>query len=195
MTEPVSAATAASICNLAQIKLGASETVGSIDAPVNPAERRYSQLFPHYRLVELRARRWVFATVEAPLNPLGASNDPNFPWSFQLPNDCLRVLREDGSDWRQAPGRRLFSPQSALRINYIANVAVADFDPSFVEVLACRLALEVCEKVTQSTSKKEDLRAAYTDAVRMARQLNAFLLPTDNISDDDSKFSWLTERR
>lgn len=195
MSEPVIPMTDARICSLAQIKLGSPETINSLSNPVTVAERNYTLLFPHYRNVELRARRWVFATRFISLTSvLPDSGDPERPYRFALPPDFLRAIREDRTEWRQR-GRTMIDAGNRVDLNYIANVPVADFDPSFVEVLACRLAYERADKATQSNTKKAELKQAYRDALAEARQLNAFTIGADDISDDDTWSSWLMDRR
>lgn len=188
------AVTDVDICNIAQIKLGAEE-IGTLTSPVTPAERRYARLYPHYRDVELRARRWHFALAEQVSLTLvaGTTGSANLPYAYLLPTDVLRVIRDKRSQWKQV-GQRLYSDDSgALKVDYIrGGISAADFDPNFVEVLACRLAFEAAEKVTQSNTKKQDMWSAYKAALLVAGQTNAFVIGPEDYHTEDS--SWLTAR-
>lgn len=48
-----------------------------------------------------------------------------------------------------------------------------DFDALFVEALACRLAVELAEEITQSNTKKADAAQQYRAALAEARRANA----------------------
>lgn len=182
------------ICNLAQMKLGAEE-INSLSAAQTGAEKRYARLFPHYRDVELRARRWAFAMVrQASLQLLaGTTTDVDRPYRFLLPTNCLRPVRGKRDRWQQF-GRYIYHDDSGeFLIDYIrSDVVPGEYDPNFAEVLACRLAVEMCEKTTQSKSKRDDLVISRREALALAGQTNAFTIgPEDVDSDEDD---WLAAR-
>lgn len=186
------------ICNLAQQKLGASDPIGSIVSPQGTAARAYATLYPHYRDVELRGRRWRFALAEEHAVPLlaGRTTDDSYPYRYSLPANSLRVIRDKLDRYKQV-GQELWSQTGAatLKIDYIrSDVESGYFDPNFVEVLACRLAYERCEKATQSNTKKQELRAMWKEAIAVAGQLNAFITGPETYGEDDGQYSWLTER-
>jgi hypothetical protein len=69
-----------------------------------------------------------------------------------------------------------------------------DFDVLFEEVLACKVAYESCEFVTQSNSKKATALQEYKDAVVEAAKANAFVTGAEDIQDNDATFSWVADR-
>lgn len=78
-----------------------------------------------------------------------------------------------------------------LPILYVADVTdAAQFHPLFVEALACKLAAEMCERLTQSLSKIQTLEAKYKDTVREARFVNAVQNPPQNRPDN----TWILSR-
>lgn len=101
-----------------------------------------------------------------------AQIDPQVPMP---PTDYLyegtKILTED-------PG--------PIYLRYIISSVEPDlFDPLFDEALACRIALELCEPLTQSNSKKDSLSAEYLLHVSTARRTNAIELgPTTPAIDD-----------
>lgn len=186
------------ICNLAQQKLGAPDAIGSITAPQGTAARAYAILYPHYRDVELRGRRWRFALKEEEPLPLlaGRTPDDEYPYRYSVPVNSLRVVRDKYDRYKQI-GQELWSKTGAsvLKVDFIrGDVETGHYDPNFVEVLACRLAYERCEKSTQSNTKKQELRQMWIEAIRIAGQLNAFITGPETYGEDDGQYSWLTER-
>ena len=51
------------------------------------------------------------------------------------------------------------------------------FDDLFSELLVSRIAMDVCEKVTQSNTKKKDATDRYVFAQKEAKKINAFERP------------------
>ena len=185
--------TDADICNIALGKLGSEDEIGSIDSPRTTRERLFSRLFPHHRDAELRKRRWHFALAYAVVEPaLPLSGDPDNPYVFPLPAECLRVLHppHSGSTWYAREwllrGNALWAAEpAAIGLNYIRRVPTGEFDATFTEALACKLAMEACEKITQSNQKKADLATAYKEAITDARMANAWeTLSEDNSTND-----------
>ena len=186
------------ICNLAQQKLGATDQIGSLTAPQGSVTRAYALLYPHYRDVELRARRWRFALAEDVSVPLlgGQTSDESYTYKYGMPANSLRVVRDKYDRYKQV-GQELWSKEGPafLKIDYIRNdVETGYFDPHFTEVLACRLAYERCEKATQSNTKKQELNAMWKEAIKVAGQMNAFITGPETYGEDDAQYSWLTER-
>jgi hypothetical protein len=146
---------------------------------------------------ELRAHPWNCAVKRAEL----AADATEPTWgranAFQLPSDFLRLLRgypEDllADDDYQIEGRKILTDSDGpLYIRYIYKVEDPnEMDALFREALAFRLALAMCEELTQSNTKKELLMDEYKAAVREARRVNAF----ENrpaIAPDDT---WLSRR-
>jgi hypothetical protein len=181
------------IINYGLGKIGAQQ-IERIDPPRTALERYVSQGYALWKRTELAKRRWVFA-VETNwlLTREETLENVERPYRYGLPTDCMRPIRTKRSEWMQS-GRSVYSSYDTLRIDYIRNVTEADFDVMFVEVLACRIALECAEYVTQSNTKKSDASALYNDAVREAGRCNAFTIGAENNSDDDSQYPFLTER-
>lgn len=154
---------------------------------------------------EIAAHSWNFAKSRDVLSTeMGA---PAFGWKFQyqLPADCLRAL--EAGHWPQAVmsdyiggetrtfveegGRILTNYGPTLNLIYLRREADPAFYPAaFIEVLACRLAVELCETVTGSNSKKEMAWREYQEMVKLAKRLNAIGRPPQAVADG----SWVTGR-
>lgn len=180
-----------SICNQALVKCGAAR-ITSLQDDTKQA-RALSAIYAVKRDAELAANPWTFAIKRAQIP--ASSTAPAFGWAYAypLPSNYLALVEvgEDYSFYDSNTGALfaietdsngslsiLTDQTSPLNVRYIYRVTNAGFFSSlFVEALACRLAAEVCEELTQSTSKKEALWAERKQAVREARRLNAIEQP------------------
>lgn len=198
-------ASAVEIANLALVKVGETK-ITSLSDPSKKAAT-IAALFDRVRDAELRKRRWSFSIKRVQL--AADSTAPEFGYSaqFTLPTDCLRVLEvnqaahgADLSDYRgrYAPyaieGRKILThgtASSALPLRYIRAVAdTTQWDSLFVEAFACKLAVEVCETLTQSSDKRQLAWNEYRQAVAEATRANAIELPSEAIEDD----TWIMAR-
>ena len=194
------------ICNTALTKLGATTIISLTDD--DPKATVMNLRYPLVRDAELRRHRWKFSLRRASLPALSETPSFGFSRQFQLPTDplCLRVIQVgefhvglDLSDYRGAPnemysieGTRLLTNFAApLKLRYIAQITDStQFDAAFVEALASRLAYECCERITQSSSKKQDCAADYKQAIREAVKSNALESAPAHPADD----TWVMAR-
>lgn len=187
--------TAESLCNLALAKLGLRDRVNHLSSPTLPIERHFYTIYPHYRDVELRRYRWVFARKEWTVPQIeGVIADTGLPYSYLVPNDMLAPWRDKNTDWQRIGNELRSGYSGTIKVQGVRRVSEAEFDPLFDEVLACRLALETADYPGVSEAKRADAKDWYKQAVADARQGNAFQRGSDDIQDDDNAFSWLTER-
>lgn len=165
-------ATAVDICNSALIKLGCdpinSLTEDNIRAKICNA--RYSIL----RDEMLRAHPWKFARKRITLSPTVDAPAFEYESAFQLPSDCLRpfIVNKNRCDWIQE-GPYVLSNESEIEMVYIARVSESQFDSSFVEVLALRIAMDICYKITQSNPRAQEVKAEYLVMLADARSFSA----------------------
>lgn len=168
---------AEAICNLALDKLGA-EPISNLAAPVKPNEKLLSRQYPHWRDSELRRHRWLFSIATVRLTPTGDPTSVGYDapmYQYQMPNAALRAIRRVDDTWRIENGRVLLDPSTTyIDVAFVMQRAPGDMDVLFQEVLACRLAFECCEKITQSNEKKKDLWQLYKEAIDEAKRANAF---------------------
>lgn len=165
-----------SICNSALQKLGGSAIVSLTEDSVNA--RECNRCYVDMRDAELRAHVWNFARKRVTLSADSAEPDSDvFSYQFTLPADYLRVVlpQRTNLDWTIEGGKLLTNDGNSLAdFVYVRRVTDANLmDPLFRDSLACRIALQICEKVTQSSSKKEGIRQDRKDALREARRINA----------------------
>lgn len=153
-------------------------------------------------LSELRKNYWNFAIRRAslPADAVGpAFGKSNF---FTLPPDFLDLAPPDmifgvagggtlagnqvlagtpiitGSpilDWQIEGGKVATNQVAPLNIRYVTSaVTESMFDPCFDEAFSAALALQVCEEITQSNTKLQNIAQVYDNAIEIAKKRNAF---------------------
>lgn len=183
------------ICNRGLQKLGATRITAMDENSVNA--RACDAAYDSLRQAELRANVWSFALDRASIAADAAEPAFGMAYSYTQPSDCLRVLDpypfDDFADrdW-QIEGRKIYTDMTApLEIRYIKDVTEANtMDALFREALAARIAIELCEQLTQSNTKKEALKAEYKEIIATARKVNAF----EKIAQTPPEDSWITSR-
>lgn len=186
------------IANWALKKLGA----GRIESLTqdHPNARSINAVYSPVRDAELRRYDWNFAIRRDSI----AEDSADALWGgwnrYTLPNDYVRLLRDDESgasvDWKiesDTTGRYILTTTaSPLKIRYVAAVTDPNqFDALFAEALAAKLALECCEEITQSSSKKDRAQYDYDQAIAEAKRVGAIEKQAQEAPEDP----WLQARR
>jgi hypothetical protein len=172
-----------------------SSKVSSIVPPHSSLERHCTG-YNQWKESELCSggRRWVFATVhDYDLPQTGYYEGKDRPYEYTLPDTVLRPIRDKYATWRQSQ-RKIFSVDEDLTIPVVLNVPEADFDPLFIDVLACRVWLECNDFVRQSHTGYDEALAAHQQAIAMAARSNAFTIGPEDVNDDDTAFDYITGR-
>ncbi|MBM4071989.1 MAG: hypothetical protein FJ271_24145 [Planctomycetes bacterium] len=171
------------IANRALVKLG-EKTIVSLTEDSNPA-RAINECYVLVRRNEIRRHPWHFAKKRAKLAVSVTAPEFDFLYAYPLPADCLRVLmphpqsnsvQYDGKvDWK-IEGRNILSNEAGpLKITYLADITDPEqFDASFVDTFAARLAAEVAHRLTGSVDKRKMAFEEYRMSLFEARQTNAF---------------------
>lgn len=192
------------ICNRALTKIGDERILALTDD--SKAARLMNSMFTATRDAELRRNRWNFAMKRASLAALATSPEWGYTYQYPLPSDFLHLVQvgeiycrsytrskgvwqvETGPDGQLCILTDLSAP---LRIRYVYRATNAGhFDPLFVEALACKLAMEGVETLTQSGSKKQMLADEYIAALKEAQRSDAI----ENPPEDLPRGSWLDSR-
>ncbi|MCP4206966.1 MAG: hypothetical protein GY767_07965 [Shimia sp.] len=190
-------ASSTEIANRALSKLGERRILDITDdsKPARAMNSRYETM----RDAVLYEHPWRFAVERATLAALTSAPDWGYSLEYQLPTDALRLLAvgEACIDYRaygvmfrvsnaggssepyKVIGGTIQTDLSApLKIEYIKRVTDAgSFDTQFAEALACRIAFDAAEELTQSNSKKEAAWAEYKDAISTGKRLNSIMNP------------------
>ena len=162
-----------SICNAGLISLG-EETITAL-TDNNKAARLCNQRYETLRDAVLRDAKWNFALERAQLAQLVSTPSFGFSSEFQLPTDCLRVLKtDDDHDTYKVEGRKIRSNVSSMKILYIKKITdPALFDSMFVEALSARIAVDLAIPLTDSDSRLASMVSLYDKRIGEARGADA----------------------
>lgn len=185
------------ICNRALQKLGAATIVDFNEESVEA--RECSACYETLRDAELRSHVWNFSIARAELAADSSATGPEWgrARSYQLPSDFLRLADDypedvsNDKDWI-IEGRKILSDDSdPIYIRYVKKVTdPEEMDVMFREVLAARIAKELCERLTQSNTKMAALNDDYRYWVKEAKRVNAF----EQQSAEPQEDTWITAR-
>lgn len=192
------------IINFALTKLGV-QTVTSEDEASEPAIKA-KLVFDTAVRSELRRHAWSFALARAQL--AASSTPPAFGWinAFPLPTDCLRVIQVgeyfDFAGVRQQvdtivvpyaiEARQILTDLGApLKLRYVRDMSneIAQWDAAFTDAMSNRLAIELAETLTKSTTRYEQATQMYKASITEARRCNAIELPPVPLPDNSFMMS------
>jgi hypothetical protein len=183
------------ICNRALQKLGAARITSLTQD--TPNARSCNVAYNVLRKAELRSHPWSFAIKRAELAADATAPSWGRANSFTLPSDFLRLMDDypednmNNKDW-QIEGKKILTDDDApLYIRYIYDVEDPnEFDSLFSEALSSKIAMELCEEITQSNSKLQAVSEMYKAAIREARRINAI----ENVAAKPPEDEWITVR-
>lgn len=192
-----------SIANRALLKLGATR-INSFDED-SVAASSINAIYQSIRDTECRAYVWRFLLARAELPALDSTPDFGYSYQYQEPTDCLRLIQvgeyyvanlnnyvvKSDASFSLEGNLILTNIAAPLKIRYLRRVTdTTVFDPNFVEMLACKLATELCEIVTNSASKRQLLTAEYKEARQTALRSNSLEVASESLPDN----SWVLSR-
>ncbi|WBG90022.1 hypothetical protein N5580_13085 [Pantoea piersonii] len=193
------------VINRALVKLGEERLMSEMDN--NKASRTIEAIYDGLLESLLRDYRWAFAIKRTKLAALSEAPAYGYSTQYQLPADFLRIdevlnsalieawsysgERLSSAPW-QIEGRKILTDiESPLHLRYGAKVTdPSQWDSSFAEAFACLLAYEMCESITQSSTKKQAAAQDFDTAIKAARAASAIERP--RIKQQET--SWLTSR-
>lgn len=196
--------TSVGIVNSALFKLGQNPIMTFDDSSkaARIAKVRYEPL----RDVLLRAKKWSFALTRGQLAFDSETPAFGYQYRFPFPTDCLRIIQigevftgMDLSDYRtmdsalyRIEGRAILANSAGpLNVRYQKRVEDPnEFDPTFVESLACYCAYDWAVPITDSAQKKTAAKEEFTMSLRLAVAANAIEVDADPLPDD----TWVMAR-
>lgn len=192
------------IANNALARLGQAAIVSMSDT--TPAAQACARQYDLSRLAELEVSSWVFATKRGSLPALASAPAFGFAYAYQFPSEAIRMIQigefwvgSSTTDYRGADespfaieGRQILTNLGApLAVKYVSNVTdSSQFSPLFVQAVGCRLAMDLCQKLTGSGSLKESIRADYKQILAAALRSDAIQKPPVQPPDN----SWINSR-
>lgn len=172
--------TSTEIANLALSKLGpGGGYLTDLETDDSVAGEALRRSYVPIRDEVLEAHGWGFATKRAALAADVAVPSWGYDLQYTLPSDCLKVLAvlnptlTNVQAYAEEDGKLLTDIAAPLYIRYLARVTdTSKFSGTFVAALSARLADEVCETITKSTTKREKLQREYLGKLILARKLD-----------------------
>ena len=162
---------AVDICNRALSRVGEARITSLTDA--TKQARACNSAYTLIRDEVLRAHPWNSAIKRASLAKLSDAPDFGYDAQYQLPSDCLRVVEvyDTKLPW-VVEGRKLLSDEGTpLKMRYVRREEDPNtFDSLLVSAIAARLAMELCEELTQSNTKRERAGEEYAAILTIARK-------------------------
>ena len=185
------------IVNMALVKLGQNTITSLTENSV--AAQSMSAMYDLERKALLRQYRWSFSISRAQLAALTDTPAFQYSYQYQLPTDCLQVIRlfegepdPNWPDFDQFPeraykveGRKILTDYEApVYLVYVSDVDESgNFDSAFVAALADRLAYVTCNRITQSTTLKKSIKDDFRTSISFAIRSNAIELPSERQAD------------
>ena len=162
------------LCNSALDKAGHGAITSLEDN--TKAARLCLRNWPLVRDRVLRMHPWNFAVKRTNLAAHETAPDWGFTAKFPLPSDFLRLLEVRDLSTGEFHLEDGFIPANAtvLYIRYIASITDPNvYDALFIDTVATRLAAELAEPLTQSTTKKKALLEEYDVFIDDAKRADA----------------------
>jgi hypothetical protein len=157
------------ICNGALNQLGATTILSLTEDSKNArlCNSRYTQV----RDAVFRSHPWN--CLQERLELAQSTTTPAWGYSFKydLPGDCLRLLRIlDYDSDHKVEGRSILSNNSSMKILYISRVTDPNqYDENLRETLSAALAADIAYAITSNNTTQQNMLALYQEKLRDAR--------------------------
>ena len=179
--------------DLALQELGSGLGVASPDEDTRNG-RACRKCYDTVRRGELRRPGyWLFAMEQRIMAPDADAPAFDFLYKYTLPASAIKIRRPTDPylDW-QVKGRKIFTNDGpVLNLDYVTDIEdVTMFDPLFYQAVALKMAIAMCEEITQSNSKQQTIYQKWKDVMVDAKASNAFESPPI----DGEEGSWLLAR-
>ncbi len=186
-------ATKVSIANLALVSLHADTVTALTESSENA--RKINAIYADILKALLRKAFWNFAKKEAALAE--ATETPvleDFSNVFQLPTDYVRLIKTnlpEGSSYK-IKGTKIYCNSDTLSIEYIYYCDDPnDYDASFIEAFAAKLAAELCYSITGNATLVQTKWQEFKEKFAYAKSESA----QENEPDKPRTSSWIKARQ
>ena len=189
-TSPVTASDVI-VCNNALMMLGNNAITALTDE--TKAARICAQFYTQVKNAVIRAYTWNCAIARSEALVAGDTPEFGFGYSYELPDDCLRVLtiEDDETIPFRVEGGLLLTDDATCKITYIKQVDIEDADELLIQAISARLAATIAFALTNSTSGSEAMWKLYKDILDEAQTIDAFEGTAPQMASDD----WVNSRR
>ena len=120
-----------------------------------------------------------------------ANDNLSYPYKFELPQDCLKVLLVDNANNFLKIGNNLFATAQDIKIVYIKNIDEKDFDSNLGYLLSIKLALELAYSLTLDGSLVSYLKALYQEKFAQFSNLDSKTGGNIVYKEDQENTTWI----
>lgn len=133
--------------------------------------RRVNAIYEFERDALLYEHNWNFARKEVELSLLDEESvTGDWSYIYQLPTDCIRVIRMVYDNEFAIFDKKLHSNSDLAKIEYIYRVVDEEkFSAGFVKAFASRLAMELSYGITNSATVANMMKERYVVALNEAK--------------------------
>ena len=157
------------ICNGALNQLGATTILSLTEDSKNArlCNSRYTQV----RDAVFRSHPWNCLQKRVQLASSTTTPAWGYKFQFDLPGDCLRLLRIlDFDSNYQVEGRSILSNNETMKILYISRITDANqYDELLRETLSAALGADIAYAITSNNTTSQNMIANYQDKLKDAR--------------------------
>ena len=157
------------ICNGALNQLGATTILSLTEDSKNArlCNSRYTQV----RDAVFRSHPWNCLQERIELAQSTTTPAWGYSFKYDLPGDCLRLLRIlDYDSDHKVEGRSILSNNSSMKILYISRVTDPNqYDENLRETLSAALAADIAYAITSNNTTQQNMLALYQEKLRDAR--------------------------
>lgn len=176
-----------SIINVALGRLGANEITSLTEGTTE--QKLAVNAWDIARRACLRDHTWNFATKDVELNRITGYVPFEFQYAYQLPSNNVRLLRVHDNPIYKVQGRQILCNEQTCKIKYIADISdTSEWDASFTDVIAQRLAADIAFALTKSQSSADSAYAIYGQKLKTARSIDGTEDVQDMLGEGDSVY-------
>ena len=141
-----------------------------------------SNLYENSYLSLLTNHRWRFATKKAQLARLTAAPLNEYNYSFQLPSDCIYLIKTTTSNY-EVYGDKLYCNDLEIYVDYTYRVDEDKLPPYFTKMLEFFLSAQFAISLTGSIEKGEYFSKLYLNELKRAKFADSTQTPQDSFVD------------
>jgi hypothetical protein len=152
-----------------------------------------SFLYPIIKEELLTSYNWKSAVAYDSLICVETLNNNNltYPYKFELPQNCLKVLLVNNANNFLKIGNNLFATSKDVKIIYIKNIDEQDFDSNLGYLLSIKLALELAYSLTLDGSLVSYLKALYQEKFAQFSNLDSKTGGNIIYTEDQENTTWI----
>ncbi len=169
---------AISLCSNALVLLGTHPISSFNDNDTGSQIASYLYTTTYHAM--LTETLWHFATRTEQLARLIEEPTNGYQYKYQLPQDCLYVIRTDTSIY-EIFEKQLYANTPTLSINYVYTVDENNLPPYFAKALEYNLASIFAIPITGNASRGDFYRGLYETELKKAKRADSSQRPATQI--------------